>query len=321
MGRRYITLDQTSDSVSGLYSKLSDIEEPGPHLQTSNMMMPLASAKAGRPGHSCDNLQQLQAAEDDSPKEEAVLLSRQADLQDQTQHAQPAAQQGQHQLSQQRRQPFKQLQSSQPQQQRQQQQQLEMQHLSSDKSHAPTDIVFDNGHNKEPTLFKQHQQQGITGNASSGVSLSDTQEARVRQFIGSIKPQQQDAEKRATLVSSHQQQQQLQQQYDVTSPFASTQDLHTATDCQQRTADRWTLLFESLSPRRLWAFLALGIPGGLASSVESSAAEVTTALAGILGKPCTHLPAVPAEHIQKLVCLLLGIVCGDLRYENNNSPG
>ncbi|DBA75631.1 TPA: hypothetical protein ACH3X2_009067 [Trebouxia sp. C0005] len=43
-----------------------------------------------------------------------------------------------------------------------------------------------------------------------------------------------------------------------------------------------TVLF-SLHPARLWAFLGLGIPGGLASSVQSAAYEVTTAMAGVLG--------------------------------------
>ena len=40
----------------------------------------------------------------------------------------------------------------------------------------------------------------------------------------------------------------------------------------------------SLLPSRLWAFLGLGIPGGLASSVQSAAGEVTTAMAGVLGE-------------------------------------
>ena len=53
-----------------------------------------------------------------------------------------------------------------------------------------------------------------------------------------------------------------------------------------------TMLF-SLYPSRLWAFLGLGIPGGLASSVQSAAYEVTTAMAGVLGgSPSCRLPTV-----------------------------
>ena len=44
------------------------------------------------------------------------------------------------------------------------------------------------------------------------------------------------------------------------------------------------LVASSLHPYRLWAFLGLGIPGGLASSVQSAAYEVTTAMAGVLGE-------------------------------------
>ena len=44
------------------------------------------------------------------------------------------------------------------------------------------------------------------------------------------------------------------------------------------------LVVFSLRPSRLWAFLGLGIPGGLASSVQSAASEVTTAMAGVIGE-------------------------------------
>ena len=44
------------------------------------------------------------------------------------------------------------------------------------------------------------------------------------------------------------------------------------------------LVLFSLYPSRLWAFLGLGIPGGLASSVQSAAYEVTTAMAAVLGE-------------------------------------
>ena len=65
--------------------------------------------------------------------------------------------------------------------------------------------------------------------------------------------------------------------------FANVQELHSTVESQQHGLGMSSLILVSLLPRRLWAFLRLGIPGGLQSSVESSAAEVTTALAGVLG--------------------------------------
>ncbi|DBA90828.1 TPA: hypothetical protein ACH3X1_004030 [Trebouxia sp. C0004] len=64
-----------------------------------------------------------------------------------------------------------------------------------------------------------------------------------------------------------------------------------------------TVLF-SLHPLRLWAFLGLGIPGGLASSVQSAAYEVTTAMAGVLGGLlfCT-LPTLCLSLLQPLSCV------------------
>lgn len=325
MGRRYITLNQSSDDLTGLYSKLGNVEEPSScqlSQRPSDMTRSLGSDQTGRAGQSPDSLKHLQDADDGTPSEEAVLMGMSADLQDQLQpqaqqakqaqqaqqpqpeqqQSQLAAWQGQHQSSQQQRQPFKQLQSSQPQQW---QQQLEMQHLSSEKARATLDMLSDQHFHREAPLHKQHQQirqqapQGFRSDGRPWNLPSSTQEADVGQLIGSRQHQQQDTDRQASLASSqqhqHQLQQQQQQECDVTSPFASTQHLHAATGSQQQTAKGWTLLFESLSPSRLWAFLALGIPGGLASSVESSAAEVTTALAGILGKPYqVSLPALRA---------------------------
>ena len=292
MGRRYITLDQSSDGddLTGLYSKLGNVEEPSScqlSQRPSDMTRSLGSDQTGRAGQR-PQAKQAQRAQQPQPEQ---------------QQSQLAAWQGQHQSSQQQRQPFKQLQSSQPQQW--QKQQLEMQHLSSEKARAPLDTLSDQRFHREAPLHKQHQQirqqppQGFRSDGRPRNLPSSTQEADVSQLIRSRQHQQHDTDKQASLASSqqqqHQQQQQQQQEYDVTSPFVSMQHLHAATGSQQQTARGWALLFESLSPSRLWAFLALGIPGGLASSVESSAAEVTTALAGILGKPCqVSLPALPA---------------------------
>ena len=61
-----------------------------------------------------------------------------------------------------------------------------------------------------------------------------------------------------------------------------------------------TVLF-SLHPSRFRAFLGLGIPGGLASSVQSAAYEVTTAMAGVLGEsPLCRLTNI---------CIALPVVC------------
>ena len=60
----------------------------------------------------------------------------------------------------------------------------------------------------------------------------------------------------------------------------------------------------SLRPSRLWAFLGLGVPGGLASSVQSAAYEVTTAMAGVLGE--AHVSKVAlAETCEILQCMIV----------------
>lgn len=64
-----------------------------------------------------------------------------------------------------------------------------------------------------------------------------------------------------------------------------------------------TVLF-SLHPSRLRAFLGLGIPGGLASSVQSAAYEVTTAMAGVLGRLLfCRLPTVFVSWFHFLLCV------------------
>ena len=70
-----------------------------------------------------------------------------------------------------------------------------------------------------------------------------------------------------------------------------------------------TVLF-SLHPSRLRAFLGLGIPGGLASSVQSAAYEVTTAMAGVLGELLfCRLPitCVPLLHFRSCVSVCLSV--------------
>ncbi len=73
-----------------------------------------------------------------------------------------------------------------------------------------------------------------------------------------------------------------------------------------------TVLF-SLHPSRLWAFLGLGIPGGLASSVQSAAYEVTTAMAGVLGElPFCRLPITCVSRCTSChVCVCVSL-CGAL---------
>ncbi len=68
-----------------------------------------------------------------------------------------------------------------------------------------------------------------------------------------------------------------------------------------------TVLF-SLHPSRLWAFLGLGIPGGLASSVQSAAYEVTTAMAGVLGElPFCRLPIACVSPLHFLSCVWMSV--------------
>ena len=70
-----------------------------------------------------------------------------------------------------------------------------------------------------------------------------------------------------------------------------------------------TVLF-SLHPSRLWAFLGLGIPGGLASSVQSAAYEVTTAMAGVLGGLLfCRLPSVSVSLLLLLAFVYLLVQC------------
>ena len=83
-----------------------------------------------------------------------------------------------------------------------------------------------------------------------------------------------------------------QQQQHVQSAAAQSQqvtglDKEASAVSFMTTDGEWSfkqLVLFSLYPSRLWAFLGLGIPGGLASSVQSAAYEVTTAMAGVLGE-------------------------------------
>lgn len=45
------------------------------------------------------------------------------------------------------------------------------------------------------------------------------------------------------------------------------------------------LLSAGLSLETQWAFMQLGIPGGFMMAAEASSYDVTTALAGLLGRP------------------------------------
>lgn len=85
--------------------------------------------------------------------------------------------------------------------------------------------------------------------------------------------------------------QQLQEQEQEQQDSAAASSAKVAPMLQSVENDEeWStrqLVVYSLRPSRLWAFLGLGIPGGLASSVQSAAYEVTTAMAGVLGKALT----------------------------------
>ena len=81
----------------------------------------------------------------------------------------------------------------------------------------------------------------------------------------------------------HLQLQQHEQQDSVVSSAAKNAFMLPSTEHGEEWNSRQLVAF-SLQPSRLWAFLGLGIPGGLASSVQSAAYEVTTAMAGVLGE-------------------------------------
>lgn len=50
------------------------------------------------------------------------------------------------------------------------------------------------------------------------------------------------------------------------------------------------LVAASIQPHRMWCFLALGLPGGVMSALEAACFEITTAMAGVLGKSCSLRP-------------------------------
>ena len=77
--------------------------------------------------------------------------------------------------------------------------------------------------------------------------------------------------------------QQHEQQDSVVAMAARGAGMLPSIEGGQEWSTRQLVVF-SLQPSRLWAFLGLGIPGGLASSVQSAAYEVTTAMAGVLGE-------------------------------------
>lgn len=54
------------------------------------------------------------------------------------------------------------------------------------------------------------------------------------------------------------------------------------------------LLKAGLSPSTQWAFLQLGLPGGLMMAADASSFDVTTAMAGALGKHRSSTSFSPA---------------------------
>lgn len=207
------------------------------------------------------------------------------------------------------RQPFKPLQESQAHQR--QQQQLEMQQLK--KSHG------DNSPRQQgPHRGQLHRDSARQIHASVPAAGAEDAQAGMQQLKSAAS--QKDTTR--DLSSEQQQPEQfqeipLEQHHHMPSPFADQQHQ----DDQQHKASKeqtsshsqvrllgsqqlreedssllpgaagfdpelagWSLVLVSLSPQRLWAFLSLGIPGGLGSSVEGAASEVTTAMAGILGR-------------------------------------
>jgi hypothetical protein len=64
------------------------------------------------------------------------------------------------------------------------------------------------------------------------------------------------------------------------------------------------LLKAGLSLKTQWAFIKLGIPGGLMMSAEASSYDVSTAFAGLLGVALDLMSAQGAQTLNHLLTLL-----------------
>ena len=125
MGRRYITLDQTSDSLPGLYSKVVNVEDPVSTLHQATTKLTDAAVE---PEQSFSSAESAYRQEDRHENDTANQHQRRLQIKQQ----QPALEQQhrQQQVSKQERQPFKQLQHSHIRQPAQ----LELQHLHLQKA-------------------------------------------------------------------------------------------------------------------------------------------------------------------------------------------
>lgn len=317
-----------------MYSKLGDLEEPAGHLHEQEAEHQADNLPQAR-SHTAPEALNPQRVSETSLAETRASSTEGAKAAQGQETPQQQLQQQQQQSLREARQPFKQLQQSQP----QQQQQLELQHLHllPHKTPVQTHLLQQKQQRPDPNSDhgQGHKQQASYQDVDLVDATSTTPPAQLSSATLQLsRPQEQQ---HAQSQTSALQQGQQQRQHAAVSPFASMQHLpHAAQDQQQliqpqqhqqqeqqhshavgstlagmqglQAAERsavlqlqgWGLAVASLAPRRLWAFMSLGIPGGLASSVEGAAAEVTTALAGVLGG------AVGLNAVRALPCFMPG---------------
>ena len=160
------------------------------------------------------------------------------------------------------------------------------QEYQSDKLASNPQQMQDVVHNEEPA-FEALQLESPQQQASPKEYL-DTDQSPVTQL------KQHPSQHQHHSQQQHQQQHHSQQQQQQIEIKPLPQQIQQAASIQReasgglfsQTDGTWSLkqiVLFSLLPSRLLAFLHLGIPGGLASSVQSAAGEITTAMAGVLG--------------------------------------
>lgn len=187
------------------------------------------------------------------------------------------------------------VQKDQPQQAQLQQSQLDKQLLEqppSGSSLQPSEQLLADAPPQHPPLLQLHK----LPQTSQPLQDDDSNALAPSPDLHGIEQRQQSAndkhwiiqeqilpQKQALMQHKHQQKEQQQQQPVETCTSGQVAAVSHMTEADEQWSTTQLVLF-SLRPARLWAFLGLGIPGGLASSVQSAAGEVTTAMAGILGR-------------------------------------
>lgn len=173
-----------------------------------------------------------------------------------------------------------------------------------DEEDQPLLSQLHEGHEPPQQLPQQLQPPEITLSCNQSLVLAEQDPQQHQQHGLADQPLPSDQALLSTQGQTKQMEVHQHEQQDSVVPTAARGALvPPSTEHGEEWSTRQLVVF-SLRPSRLWAFLGLGIPGGLASSVQSAASEVTTAMAGVLGE-AHACQVVLADMLTILQCMLV----------------